>query len=68
MQLTLASTTNTQCPLLFATILAYLFLLPTALCTPLIAMTEDGPTKLCSKETSEPAPPPLFSVSPEKSH
>ena len=54
MQLTLAPTANTQFPLLLAIIFAYLLLLlPTALCHP-FAMTDDGPTKLCSKETSEP--------------
>ena len=57
MQLTLDPTANTQWPLLLSPILAYLFLLPTALCSPLVAMPEDGPVKLCSKETSEPTAP-----------
>ena len=53
MQLTtLAPTATAQFPLLLATLFAYLLLLQTALCTPLIAMTEDGPTKLYSKQTS----------------
>ena len=57
MQLTLAPTATPVGPLRLATILAYLILLPTAQCSPLVAMPEDGPVKLCSKETSEPTAP-----------